>query len=86
MFEEAGNKIYCIFNDIGIKMIIIELLLSLPVEMHETRKRFRKYKNKFGYYCNQEEQVKHKIWKIDVQQIIDNIIYKDLTNLIMKYF
>ncbi len=85
MFEEAGNKIYCICDDIGIKLIIIEVLISLPVEMHETRKKFRNYKNKFGYYCNQEEQIKHRIWKIDVQLIIDNIFYKDLTNLIMDY-
>lgn len=85
MFKEAGNKIYCIYNDIGIKMIIVDVLLSLPFEMKITRKKFRKYKNKYGYLCNQEDKVIHKIWKMDVQPIIDNIFYKDLSNLIMEY-
>ena len=84
-FKEKDNKIYYSYDDITIKMIIIDLLLSLPFEMHETRKRFRKYKNKFGFLCNQEEQVIHKIWKLDAQVIVDKIFYKDLSNLIMTY-
>ncbi len=85
MFKEAGNKIYCIYNDIGIKMIIIEVLLSLPFEMHQTRKNFVNTKTNLDIICNQEEKVNHKIWKMDVQPIIDNIFYKDLSNLIMEY-
>ena len=89
-FEEREDKLYYKFEHIdhnSFKTFVDDVLISLPLEMVKTRKKFSKYRNKFGYFHNQEEKIKHQIeiWKIEAQHILDNIVYKDLSILIMTY-
>ena len=79
------DKLFFVYDDVDIKIIIIDVLLSLPVEEDYQRRKFRKYKNKFGFYCNQQKKIEHQIWKIDTKLIVNETFYPDLSNMIMDY-